>query len=379
MTIFESGAMRNHLTSNRNLGLVIGALLMTTACSSNPLSEINPFGNKDNDIVEENVAPEDDRKPVLALESELKADDALAGKEVQLPPPYVNAAWTQPGGDADHTMHHLGASLSLDRLWTAKVTKDASKRSPLVAPPIVADGSIFVVDSKATISAYDINSGQRKWRVDMTPEMSEPNKKWYKVFEKSNPAQSGFGGGVAYDSGRVFVTSGFGFVAALDGQTGELVWQHETTAPVRTPPTAVNGSVYVITNSNEFFALDQASGEQQWDYQSFEENARFLSATSAAANDDVVIAPFSSGEVTALKADNGQLLWTETVARSSRMTALSNLNDIAGSPVIDRGIVFAISHAGQMSAIDLRSGQTIWESAISGLRYTGLQRQKLHA
>ncbi len=358
------------LERNKTLSwlIVTGLVAATTACSSNPLSDLNIFSRNNDDVEEANLPEKDKRKPVLALDNALVADADLAGTEIRLPPPYVNAAWPQPGGDADHTMHHLGATLTLQRVWSTDIGKGSDKRSPLLAPPVIADNKIFVVDSKAHVSAYGAASGQRLWRTEMTPDLRRKDRKWYQAFERQNPASVGFGGGVAYDSGRVFVASGFGFVAGLDAETGEVIWKHEAASPVRTAPTATNGNVYVVTNANEFLALDQATGEVSWDYQSFEENARFLSAASPAADAEIVVAPFSSGEVTALRADNGQQLWTETIARSSRLTALSNLNDISGSPVIDRGVVFAISHAGQMSAIDVRAGRTLWEAPVSGLQ-----------
>jgi outer membrane protein assembly factor BamB len=45
---------------------------------------------------------------------------------------------------------------------------------------------------------------------------------------------------------------------------------------------------------------------------------------------------------------------------------LANLNTINGSPVIDRGIVFAISHGGRLAALDLRTGNRMWDQALSG-------------
>ncbi len=358
------------LNPNISLRWLLGAglLTITAACSSNPVERITDVFSRDTEVVEENVPEQDDRIPVLALENRLEPDESLASAEIQLPPPYINTSWPQPGGDADHTMHHLGASLALEKVWSVDIGKGAGKRSPLIAPPVVAENRIFVTDAQAQITAFDSKSGQRLWRTEMTPDIQRKSKKWYQVFENNNPAEIGFGGGVAFDNGKVFATSGFGFVVGMNADTGEVLWQYETEAPIRTAPTATNGSVYVVTNANEFISLDQQTGEVQWDYQSFEEAARFLAATSPAANADVVVAPFSSGEVTALRADNGQELWTETVARSSKLTALSNLNDIAGSPVIDRGRVYAISHAGQISAIDLRSGRTVWESPVSGLQ-----------
>ncbi|GGD02605.1 PQQ-binding-like beta-propeller repeat protein [Aquisalinus flavus] len=345
-----------------------GMVAALAACSSNPLSAVTErFGN--NDVEEQNVPSDDNRKAVLALEGALEPDPAYVGRTIELPPPYTNAAWTQPGGDADHTMHHLAANFatgSIRKQWTVDIGAGSRKRAPITAPPVIADGRIFVIDPEAKVTAYDAQSGNRVWRKELTPDVSE-DKPFWRVFGSVKAAEIGFGGGVAYDNGRVFITSGFGFVAALDAETGELLWEHEANAPIRTSPTAANGKVYAVTNLNEFMALDQASGELDWDYQSFEEAARFLSSSSPAAAEDVIVAPFSSGEVTALS-DTGRPLWTQMIARSSRMNALSNLNDIAGSPVIDRGVVFAISHAGQMSAIDLRSGQPLWEIGVSGLQ-----------
>jgi len=56
------------------------------------------------------------------------------------------------------------------------------------------------------------------------------------------------------------------------------------------------------------------------------------------------------------------------LVRRTRLTALSELNDIAGSPVIDRGLVYVVSHGGRFSAIDIRSGQAVWESEIASLQ-----------
>ncbi|MEM9989993.1 MAG: PQQ-binding-like beta-propeller repeat protein, partial [Pseudomonadota bacterium] len=127
------------------------------------------------------------------------------------------------------------------------------------------------------------------------------------------------------------------------------------------------GKVFEVTTANQIVALSQETGQTLWSHESFEENARFLSNGSPAVQAGVVIAPFSSGEVVALDEGTGRLLWTATIARSTRMNALSNLNDIAGSPAIDRGAVFAVSHSGPMTAIDARTGQVVWEVPIGGL------------
>ena len=47
------------------------------------------------------------------------------------------------------------------------------------------------------------------------------------------------------------------------------------------------------------------------------------------------------------------------------MDAMSAMADIHGRPVIDRGRVFAISHSGRTMAIDLRTGNHVWEQELA--------------
>lgn len=349
--------------SFRHAFLLVAALFFLSACGSNPIT--NLFDGEEED--DENAPPEEDRISILALEQELQADPRYAGATIDLPPSYVNPSWTQPGGEADHTLHHLSAALTLETAWKADVGAASKRRARLTSPPIVVDGRVFVLDAEAKVSAFDGETGELVWRTELTPEIKE-RFRIRDIFRGPDPAEIGFGGGVAFDQGRLFVTSGFGFVAALDAQSGEELWRVETEAPVRTPPTAYRGRVYLSTNTNEFLALEQETGERAWTFQSFEESARFLSSASPAAAGDLVVAPFSSGELVAFLADNGRAVWDTTLSRQTRLTALAELNDIAGSPVIDRGLVYVVSHGGRFSAIDIRTGQAVWESDIASLQ-----------
>lgn len=342
---------------------LLSLFALVSACASNPITGL--FGGGDDD--EEENAPEDeDRISILALDNQLSADPRYLGAVVDVPPSYVNASWPQPGGEADHTLHHVSATLEFEEIWTVDIGK-ASERSRLTSPPIVVNDRVFVLDAEATVSSFNAENGDLIWRSELAPELKE-RFRLREMFRRTGPAEIGFGGGVAFDQGRVFVTSGFGFVAALDAITGEEQWRVETSAPVRTPPTAHRGLVFFTTNTNEFMALDQATGENRWTFQSFEETARFLSSASPAAAGDLVVAPFSSGELVAFIADTGRAMWEETLARQSRLTALSSLNDIAGSPVIDRGLVFVVSHGGRLAAIDIRSGRPVWETTVASLQ-----------
>ena len=82
-----------------------------------------------------------------------------------------------------------------------------------------------------------------------------------------------------------------------------------------------------------------------------------------------MVAPYSSGEILALRADTGVVAWGEQLVRSSgRISQAGALNDINGRPVIDRGRVYAVSQSGRFIAIDLRTGERVWERVIASIQ-----------
>ena len=69
--------------------------------------------------------------------------------------------------------------------------------------PIVANGRVYTIDTLGAVRAFDAQtgaqcSGQARRRTTRATKMSL------------------YGGGIAYDNGRIFATNGLGYVAALD-------------------------------------------------------------------------------------------------------------------------------------------------------------------
>lgn len=295
-----------------------------------------------------------DRVSVLSLEQKLEADPNLSETEVRLPAPYVNADWPQPGGYANHAMYHLEIADEIKRAWRSDIGAGAGKRTQILAPPVVANGKVYALDAECRVTAIDAKTGRRVWRENLTPVRQD--------------SEQGFGGGVAYDNGRIFVTTGFGRVHALDAETGEEIWVKDLTVPFHAAPTANGGRVFATTQDNQLHVLAQDDGRELWSYQGIVEQSSLLADASPAVQGEVVVAPFSSGELYAFRVQNGSMAWTDSLTRTGLMTSMETINDIAGRPVIDRDRVYAVSHAGRLVSIDLRSGERIWTRDISGVQ-----------
>jgi outer membrane protein assembly factor BamB len=217
----------------------------------------------------------------------------------------------------------------------------------------VAGGRIYTIDTRAMVRAFDANTGARVWEARVRGEQTSSG--------------TLFGGGVSFDNGRVYATNGSGDAAALDAATGKQLWIVRPGGPLRGAPTVAGGSVYVISQDNQIFALNAEDGRTQWNGTGAVELAGVFGTAAPAFAQSTVVAGFSSGELTAYRYENGQVVWQDALARTGVSTIVGNLSDIDADPVVDNGRVFAVGQGGRMVAVELITGQRAWELNIAGI------------
>jgi outer membrane protein assembly factor BamB len=323
------------------LRVLLAALLLALS-----LTGCDFFDKKKTPLPGERIAVMSDRK-------DIEPDKDAASIQVVLPGPVANDSWPQSGGFANYAMQHLAVGDSPQIIWTADVGAGSSSSRILTTPPVVADGKVFAKDAYSTVTAYNADTGQRLWSVTLKPEKARDDDE--------------FGGGLAYYGGRLFVTTGFAVVFSLDAADGKEVWSSAVSAPVRGAPLVFGDRVFATSIDNKLHALAAVDGSDLWTFSGLQEVSGYVGGNSPAGSGDLVVAPFTSGELVGLRLENGRTVWNETLVGPRREArAFGNLADIRGRPVIDRGVVLAMGSAGTLAAIDLRSGQRMWEKPIGG-------------
>ncbi len=292
------------------------------------------------------------RVPILVSENSVESDKAIADVQVTLPAPAPNDAWAQPGGNAAKSMGQVALAESPARAWTASIN-GGSNRERLAAAPIIADNKLFVVDVDANLHAFAADTGAKLWTTAL-PE-GDANK------------SARFGGGVAYDEGKLYATDGLGDLVALNAADGKIEWRVKPGGPLRGAPTIANGNVYVLTQDNQMFAVGQADGKVGWSASGTLESQGVFGVAAPAASAGSVVAGFSSGELNAYRYENGRVLWQDALSRTSITTSVSSLADIDAAPVIDGGRVYAVGQGGRMVALELSTGQRLWEQNLAGI------------
>ena len=294
------------------------------------------------------------RIPVLTSEGDVAVDPATAAMPMSLPGAVVNTEWAQSGGNAAKSLGHVALGSALGRAFTVQAGRGSSLTARLAAEPIVAGGRVYTIDTLGAIRAFDAQTGGQFW-ASQTP-----------IDTRSN-TPSLYGGGIAYDNGHIYATNGLGYVAAIDAASGGIVWQVRPGGPLRGAPTVTNGAVYVVSQDNQIYSLNQADGKQNWSQPASLEIAGVFGSASPAVAQGTVVAGFSSGELNAYRYENGRQVWQDALQRTSIRTSVAALSDIDADPVIDSGQVIALGQGGRMVALDLNTGQRQWELNIAGI------------
>jgi outer membrane protein assembly factor BamB len=298
----------------------------------------NPFAKKEVPLPGERIA-------VITEPSVASVDPAEVGRPIQLPSAQANASWSQPGGSPSNNLGHLALSDQPRKVWSADAGTGSSSSGRLSAVPLVDGGKVYTLDAGGTVTAFSSASGARVWSASVTPDN-----------EKS---REGFGGGLAMDGGRLYAATGYGTVVGIDPSNGSILWTKRIGKPIRSSPTAAGGKIYFVSTDNILYALNDSDGQQLWTARGLPQPASLLSNVSPAVGGNVVIAPFPAGDVVAYEVSSGKAAWTDSLTRSSETTAAGILGDPA-RPVIDHGVVFAVSHGGKMIAVSESTGERVW-------------------
>jgi len=178
--------MRQSLVLLAALSLAVGA------AGCNTVNKVNPFhkSSSKNKV----LASKGERIPLLAYNQTLEVSDALHGQEFFLPDPAPVEMWPQAGGLPGQWVDNLQAGANFQVAWRESFGEKSARGKHITAPPVGADGKIFVMDAQAGVFAFDAASGRKLWSVDMNPH--------------SKRDKEAFGGGLAWSDGKLFVHSG---------------------------------------------------------------------------------------------------------------------------------------------------------------------------
>jgi outer membrane protein assembly factor BamB len=269
---------------------------------------------------------------------------------------------------AEKEMEPKNALVCYDRggkeLWRVPIGKSPrlkSAKGSATNPSAVTDGKhVFVYFKSGDFAAVDFQ-GNIVWQKNLQEEYGEDTL-WHDV-----------GTSPVLTKNHVIATvmhSGPSYLAAFDKETGKLAWKQDrnTGAPresaqsYTTPVVVQDGDqeLIVVLGADFVTGHDAASGKELWKVGGLNptKNGFFRSISSAVVSDGVVVAPYArGGTVTAIKlgghgdVTESHVLWTK-----------EKLGADVPTPIAKDGKVYLCNDRGQISCLDLKTGDTIWTS-----------------
>jgi len=264
---------------------------------------------------------------------------------ISLPAPVVNANWTHKAGSAAHRVPQPALGTNLRLVWSQDIGEGNSRRHRLVADPVVQGGQVFTLDSQARVTSLGTN-GQILWTRDLTRPGDNP--------------EDASGGGLAVAGDRLFVTTAFGQLHALDAATGRTVWVQELDSVASGAPTVSNGVVTLVTRDSRAWGIDVATGRVRWQTPGARSQSGIVGGTAPAVADGRVILPFSSGQITSLALADGAPQWSTSLAGQRIGPVFARILDIGGDPVIAGGRIYMGNTSGRTVAVEAANGGRVW-------------------
>ncbi len=223
--------------------------------------------------------------------------------------------------------------------------------------PAWQDGNIYAADRRGTVKAVNADDGKEVWSVDLSEKTG--------FFSSNRPAL--LSGGLTVDGAHVYIGSEKAQVFALNTSDGSIAWQSKAAGEVLSRPVVSDGLVLVHTSNGQLQAMNETDGAVAWTV-NLDMPALSLRGESApAVAFGAAIVGGDNGRVSAVLMKEGQLIWQQRISQATGATEIDRLSDVDTTPVIVNGVVYALAYNGNLTALDLRSGQIMWKRELGSV------------
>jgi len=234
------------------------------------------------------------------------------------------------------------------RLWYTS-TGAGSNSDYLKLMPAIAGTSIFTASKNGVVAANDRQTGKSLWQTNTGADIS---------------------GGTATYAGLVYVGTREGDVYALNQSNGKIIWKAASSSEILAPPAASDDIVLVKTIDGRVTAFSNTDGHERWKYQQTEPNLILRGSSAPQIIHGSAIVGFENGDLAKLRLRDGDVQWQKTIADPQGIFAIQRMIDIDADPIVIGNRVYAATYQGRIAALDLSSGNELWNHDISS--YSGI-------
>jgi outer membrane protein assembly factor BamB len=242
----------------------------------------------------------------------------------------------------------IHTTIDIKKLWSAKLGAGAEFLRVNLQP--AGDGNrIYAASRDGKVSAFQPETGKRDWQTELGTELTA---------------------GPGVGEGLVAVGTADGLIIVLDAKTGTERWRADMKGETLAVPVMAGDLVIVVTIDNRLHALRALDGNERWVVEQSTPRLTMRGSATPVVAGNSVIAGFDNGRLLAVDLDTGNIVWDAMLVPPSGRSDLERLSDIDGRISIVGQDVYASGYQGQIAAMAAESGQLLWAREISS--YVGV-------
>ena len=149
----------------------------------------------------------------------------------------------------------------------------------------------------------------------------------------------------------------------LNLNTGELVWSKNNSAPFNSQIKIYKEKFFIIDFTNTLRCFSVKNGKELWNFQTETSLIRSQKKLSLVIVKDIIYFNNSLGDISAVDIKSGDLLWQLPTQKSTIYEAAFSLE--TSDIIADENNLFFSNNNNQFFSIDLNSGSFSWENTVN--------------
>lgn len=215
--------------------------------------------------------------------------------------------------------------------------------------PVITSQQIILADDKGQLVALNQKTGKTIWHKKADSHFSTPP---------------------CYGDEQLYLGTDNAELIAVNAGNGQILWKTPVKNELIGKPVYADHLVIAKTVDGQLIAFSSNKGQKVWEYDEQNPDLILKGDSSPIVADDKVITGFSDGKLVVLQLADGTLLWEKQVADAQGFSSISRMVDISSTPVVENNMIYVGTYQGNLSALSLDEGTTIWQHAIS--TYSGI-------
>ncbi|MDC3150880.1 outer membrane protein assembly factor BamB [SAR86 cluster bacterium] len=241
-------------------------------------------------------------------------------------------------------LNDIQSKVFFEKSWSKKILSDF----PLGDVDLAFNqNNIFIFTEQGEVSALDF-TGDLIWKKSFNDQISA---------------------GLGYGFESIFFATENGKIISLNAKSGEKIWESRVNGEVLSSP-STNGLIVAVQSSNgKITALDFNDGNFKWEYQSTVSPLSLRGTSKPVFDKKFIYVGFGNGNLVKIESRTGVVQWEVPVTVSDGVSEIERMIDVEAMPVISpNGLAYAVTFQGDLSAVEIVQGRTVWRSSASSTK-----------